>query len=145
MNGGWTHIRYCHRTFPTLVEIVCPKCHHRAVATLAVYDEGFVKVMDIDQYHDDWSILCTNCPYRAGSLTWSGLKKIRELYFKRDVIGTTFWAWNREHLHMLLLLLEEKDISNHPYKYFATYAKGDWLRKPQRLKYAKAAHKMLED
>jgi len=66
-----------------------------------------------------------------------------DLYFTAEVAGVELWAWNRDHLAMLLHVLEGGEPGAHPLGYFATYMQKEWLRKTRRAAFARAARRML--
>ena len=52
------------------------------------------------------------------------------------------WAWNHDHLGMLIHFLEGKPAAEHPFGYFATYLRKRWLKRSRRASFVRAARAM---
>jgi len=97
------------------------------------------------EWSEPWSIACQACTFRAANLDWKAMRASALLYFVTDVGRVEFWAWNEEHLGLLIHVLEGGATSTHPLGYFATYMHKEWLKKNRRHAFAKAARRMLAD
>jgi hypothetical protein len=73
----------------------------------------------------DWTVACSRCPLRLAGLAYESLPP---LFFEIDGI----FAWNRDHLHFLSLHIAGHDTAQHPYRFFTTYIRGEWLRDKNR-------------
>lgn len=144
MLNGMSHVRYDHRSRPSKIEVVCPKCEAKAIATVPCYDTGIYICNDLCPHWqtNDWSVACTNCTFRAFKQSYSELGKF---YYQVEARGHTLWAWNREHLVMLYNLLSNKPIDKFRYGWFATYARKEWLKGSRKKSFAKAVDKMLKE
>lgn len=72
------------------------------------------------------------------------MRAVGDFFYATDVSGVPFWAWNRQHLEMLVHVLGGGDAKSHPLGYFATYMRREWLVVPRRDRFAKAARKLLQ-
>ena len=143
--SGASHLRYAHQRRPTLVEVRCPKCQGKAVATEPCYDQGYSVVGEGSCEHweqVDWEIACLRCPFRSSGKSYF---EIGEFFYRIVARSIVLWAWNREHLLMLFDLLSERPIKNHKYASFATYAESEWLTGSRRKTFLKAIEKLLQD
>ena len=142
---GSSHLRYDHQRRPTLLEVGCPKCHGKAVATEPCYAEGHLVVGEGSCPHwetREWSIGCLNCSFRNSGQSYS---EVGEFFYRIVTGSAVLWAWNREHLLMLYKLVSGKQVSNDRYACFATYAERDWLKGSQRKAFAKAIQRRLKE
>ncbi len=64
------------------------------------------------------------------------------LYFTKGASGEEFWAWNRDHLKLLIAVLSGGDGLDGPYAWLATYIPGRW--KARAKHYEKLARGLLE-
>jgi hypothetical protein len=145
LRSGWSHLRYDHERRPTLVDVRCPKCHGKAVATEPCHDEGYSIVGEGSCEHwekSEWRIVCLTCPFRNSGKSYF---EIGELFYRIVSGDIVLWAWNRDHLIMLLDLLSKRPITSHKYASFATYAERDWLTGSRRRTFVKAIEKFLQD
>jgi hypothetical protein len=64
-----------------------------------------------------------------------------------DVVagGARIWAWNFDHLTMLVDLLDGQRVDGHVYESLATYAHGEWKARKHRSRLAKALRKRWLD
>jgi hypothetical protein len=138
-----SHARYDHRSRPTLIEVRCPGCGGRAVATEPCQEEGYVRVMEGGCPHwctAEWKVVCSRCAYRDSGRSYSDLG---ELFYRVEARGVVLWAWNRGHLVMLHDLLSGRPVEHHRYAWFATYARRDWLKGSRKEALAKAVATLL--
>lgn len=137
--GGSSHARYDHQQRPTKIEVVCPNCSGRAIATEPNYDQGTLTVGDLSPSWETpaFSIRCTNCLLRLANQHYTELPAP---YHQIAIAGRTLWAWNQEHLEMLLHLLEGKSIQGHPYAFFATYIHRGWQQWRKKFAHAIRQH-----
>lgn len=70
------------------------------------------------------------------------MRAFSPLWFDLRAQDCELWAWNREHLTMLIELLEGRDVSQHPYGFLATYVPGAWKRR--RAYFAARARRLLD-
>lgn len=138
------HIRYDHASRAKRLHVQCPKCNSRAEAYQPSQTSVGVIAHDCTEpwYSEDWSVVCERCFWRASDLAYSELP---ELYYQVAARGVVMWAWNRDHLTMLRLLLSGDDISGHRYEWFATYAQQEWLKQKNRKHLLKATIRVLKD
>ncbi len=87
---------------------------------------------------EDWELRCDECPRRERGIAYESLPPP---YYVVEARGTTLWAWNEEHLTMLLDLLEGRSLEEHPYGWFATYVEKNWTRLGYRESLARAIRK----
>lgn len=142
-SGNTNHVRYDHVSRPTLIEVKCPKCQSKAIATEPCYEEGQLLLIDIGcphWYSPAWSVKCSTCMFRAAQKEYA---EIGDFYYQVELRGGVLWAWNREHLDMLYNLLSGRSVEKHKYGWFATYARKEWLSGAKRKAFAKAAEQML--
>jgi len=140
MSGsGWSHIRYDHKSRPKIVEVVCPSCGSRAIASKpSEEDRKGAIVADLSPTFriEDWQIRCTGCAYRKSNLSY---KDLPILYFSGGVLD--LWAWNADHAECILSYLKGEDTSDNSYHWFMTYVRGDWKKSSSRI--VKELDKML--
>jgi len=91
---------------------------------------------------NDWKIVCEKCDYRGINLPYDKLPKI---YYQVEAKRYVLWAWNRDHLMMLLKLLKQESIKCDPYEWFSTYAHKEWLQKKNRNSFVKSIEKFLRN
>jgi hypothetical protein len=141
-SSGACHVRYGHRSKPTVIDMVCPKCGLRAVASLISQEPVGAIVSDLHPaFHDDrWSVICTQCAYRASSISGAD---VTPFFWEFEAAGCRVWAWNQEHLRMLSSALLEESTTGHPYDWFRAYIHREWLLKRNRLRVAKEIAKQI--
>ena len=98
--------------------------------------------MDIVSFEKQWTLTCPHC-VRSSVLDWTSLKQ-SELWFKTTVRGEVIWAWNGQHLKLILLKIKGEDFEGHPWHPFATYVKKSWLTKLKKQKDWRKLEVMLE-
>lgn len=144
-SGGRTHVRYGHRVGPSLRALVCPSCAGEARATLPCHERGVLLVGDLspDFDADEWRVACTRCAHRAGPLSYEAMRAHAPLFFIREAASAALWAFNREHLALVLAVLEGRPVAGHPLERLATYVPGAWKRR--RRHHAALARRMLAE
>lgn len=138
---GWMHVVYDHRWRPSQIDVVCPGCGALAQArdphhgtNINPHDEFFDKPV--------FRVACTRCPFRAANLRFNELP---DLYHQVGARGRVLWAWNLEHLQMLLGAMQQRDAASNkrivaPY---VEYINGDWKR--HRAEFAKVIVRHMKD
>ena len=144
MLSGTSHVRYDHRSRPTLLHLSCPKCSGRCFAQKPSESEKGVFTGDCNKAWsiDDWKVVCENCDFRAENLSYESLPKV---FYQVEARANVLWAWNRDHLIMLLKLLRHESIKDDPYEWFSTYAHKEWLQKKNRSYLIKSIERFLRD
>jgi hypothetical protein len=143
--SGYTHIRYGHVTRPTELALACPRCQSLALATQPCRAAGKRTAGDCQpEWGEPWAIVCQRCAFRAPGLSWARMRAAGPLFFTTTFAGVELWAWNREHLGMIVHVLEGRPAGEHAFGYFATYLRKEWLRLGRREGYLRAARRMLE-
>lgn len=140
--SGINHVRYDHCSRPTLLHLTCPKCKSRCIASKPSESEKGVLTGNCNKawMTDDWKLICERCSYRASGLAYEDLPSS---YYQVEARGHILWAWNRDHLIMLLKLLKNELVQGDPYEWFATYTHGKWLQKKNRNYLAKSIERLL--
>lgn len=141
-SSGACHVRYGHRSRPTEIDMVCPKCGLRAVASL-VSDEPLGTVVgdgNPASWEDRWAVACTQCTYRASSVP--GVD-VTPFFWEFEAAGCRVWAWNEGHLQMLASVLHGEKTAGRPYHWFRSYVRREWLLKRNRLRIAKEIAKRI--
>ena len=125
--SGITHVRYGHNHRPTQIHVRCPRCGSLALALKPSESDMGIATGDVSgTWHlADWTVACSRCPLRLAGLAYESLPP---LFFEIDGI----FAWNRDHLHFLSLHISGHDTAQHPYRFFTTYIRGEWLRDKNR-------------
>jgi len=142
--SGLTHIQYGHVTRPTELALVCPRCGAVALARQPVHATRPAIGDCWPEWSQPWRITCTRCVFRAERLDWEAMRATAPLYFVTEVAGVELWAWNEDHLGLLIHVLEGGDAADHPLGYFATYMHKEWLKKTRRAAFARAACRLRE-
>jgi hypothetical protein len=134
--SGACHVRYGHKSKPSVIDIVCPKCGLRAIASLISTEPVGAVIGDLHPaFRDDrWSVICTHCTYRANPISGAD---VTPFFWEFEAAGCQVWAWNQEHLQMLSTVLLGESTSGHPYDWFRSYIRKEWLLKRNRLRIAK--------
>ncbi len=144
------HPRYGHDYRLTKIDVPCPDCGSRAMATEPNYDNGHLYTVDggkhstfvtfEGKYIDKpvWTVKCLSCFYNKSKQRYS---EMGELYYQVTVRGDTLWAWNKEHLEMIYDFLNDASIEGHPYERFETYIHGSW--KAKKAQFVKAIEKIF--
>lgn len=140
-NSGANHVRYDHRQRPTCIEIACPRCAGRAVASGADHAEGRRVIGDASPGWDaaDFSVTCTACMHRAKGLCYA---ELGAPLHQVSIAGRTLWAWNEEHLRMILKTLRGESLKGDSYAFFATYIRRGWMQ--WRARFITAIERHLE-
>jgi hypothetical protein len=135
-SSGACHVRYGHKSRPTVIDMVCPKCGLRAVASLNSQEPLGAVVGDTNpaSYEDRWTVACTQCVYRANAVSGAD---VSPFFWELEAAGCRVWAWNEQHLQMLLSVLLGEKTRGHPYDWFRSYVRREWLLKRNRLRIAK--------
>jgi hypothetical protein len=143
-DGASTHVRYGHGAGPTEVALLCPACGGEALATLPCWRAGVYVIGDLspEWRSTEWRVVYTACPHRAGPFDYAQMRACAPLYLDMGATGEDFWAWNRDHLAMLIAALSARDVSSHPLGWFAHYIPGHW--KADAARYVKLARRLLE-
>jgi hypothetical protein len=141
-NGGKTHIRYAHIHYPRKIELKCKKCASKAVATNLHVPDGIAHFIDISSFDKTWNVVCQNCTFRA-ELNWSELKEF-DLWLKTEIRTIEFWAWNIDHLKMILKKLKKEDLKTDPFSFFESYIPKEWLLKFNSDRGIKKIEKLIE-
>jgi hypothetical protein len=53
------------------------------------------------------------------------------------------WAWNAQHLAFIIQRLEKRTDKAHPWAYFETYLRKEWLTKLSQDRYVKKLKALL--
>ncbi len=124
-NGGKTHVKYDHFHYPRVIELHCPKCNAQALASNKDAPPGIEHFIEIAEFEKCWNIKCLTCDFRT-TKKWEEMK-IFKLWLKREIRDVEFWAWNRNHLHMILKRLKNENLESDRWSFFETYIPGIWL------------------
>ncbi len=132
MSGNRSHVRYDHRQRPTCIEVRCPTCQGLAVAKEPEFEEGLLVVGDTSPSwgQQRFQMICTECLYRAEGLGYGDLP---EPFHQIEEGGDVLWAWNTDHLRMILRSLHGEDVRHDPYGFFETYIHGAWKQHRDRF------------
>jgi len=133
---GACHVRYGHKSWPTVIDIACPKCSLRAVVSFVspkVFG-AFVGDGYLSTFGDRWAVACTQCTYRTSSM--SGVD-VTPFYWEFDAAGCRVWAWNIDHFKFLWNVLVGQKTHGDPHEWFRAYIRREWLLKRNRLRIAK--------
>jgi len=138
--GGSSHVRYDHLRRPIKIEILCPCCQKRAIASDDHANQDYVSVGDMSPNWEQssFSVMCTSCMYRGKNVSYDELS---EPFYQIKGRGEILWAWNLAHLEMIYLFLSAKNIKGHQYEFYSTYIHGDW--KKYKSSYLKAIDSWL--
>ncbi len=141
---GTTRVRSDRSSRPRDLHVRCPSCKGRALATKSTERDHDVIVGDCRTtwMHGDWSLRCDVCTFTNEGLTYVELPGP---YYEVQARGVSLWAFNEQHLTMLLDLLEGRDVERHPYAWLASYADRDWLRRGARKALARAVRRQWGD
>lgn len=142
--GGLTHVQYDHGRGPTEVALRCPRCAGEALAKLPLALTGVTVVGDLHPEWDGahWQVVCTRCTHRAGTFTYDEMRAHAPLYFTLEASGQDLWAWNRDHLKLIVRVLAGADVRGDPYAWLATYIPGHWKARASR--YGQLARHLLK-
>ncbi len=137
-----THLRYDHNARPRELDVACPRCTASCRALKPSERGRPVVVMDMDPTWNkpDWRFGCSECGLSKEGIAY---KDLPPLYYQVEVAGVRLWAWNREHLALLAMVLNSESVDGHPYEWFATYAKREWLQGSARAALLRAVRKKL--
>lgn len=122
-----THIKYDHFYYPKLLELKCPDCNKKCYAKNEAVPEEMEYFIDIAPYKRVWEFKCTNC-IKTQSLDWKATKRFT-LWNRLEIRNELLWAWNTQHLDMILKRLKNENIDQHPWGFFAHYINKNWLKK----------------
>ena len=126
MISGLSHVKYDHFHFPRKVELKCPTCDQKSFAENKNVPGNFPHFIDISGYEKVWEFSCLTCIKRE-KMTWEELSKIR-LWNKISIKNEVVWAWNINHLEMILKKLRGENIDSHDWAFFANYLNKNWLK-----------------
>lgn len=148
MFHGRTHASgNSHSLVPPLIELKCPQCGGLLACAHPAYEQGFSHTQSgvWDQSAEDKGFIarCKSCTFNRDQLSYFDLPKIGELYFQTSVVTINFWAWNREHLQMLLAVLEGKRLDSNRWWEFRRFIPSAWKKPSRRVLFMRAARKML--
>jgi len=131
-NGGATHARYGHRSRARDLDVVCPQCGGRALATQPSASDSGVIVGDLHPAWGlaDWTVSCSRCGHGATELSY---ERLPPLFWMLESGTETVWAWNRDHLAFVAAVLEGQDVRSDPYAWLAAYVPGNWKRDGKRV------------
>lgn len=140
-DSGLNHVRYDHKQRPTKLDVVCPRCQSCAIAIDSAFNQGRLIIGDTSPtwHKSEFSIICTKCMYRAKDISY---EELTEPFHQISISGRTLWAWNIEHLEMILFTLQGRNISKHPYGFFVTYIHRGWMQ--WRIKFAKEIERHIQ-
>ena len=141
---GINHVRYDHQHRPTLLHLVCPKCNGRCVAQKPSEANTGALAGDCTAawITNDWAVACEHCHYRTYDQSYRDLP---DIFYQVEARGGSLWAWNKEHLIMLLKLLRNDSLKGDQYEWYATYARKEWLQKKNRSSFIKSIERFLEN
>lgn len=141
--GGLNHLRYDHKTRPTVIEVICPNCKQLAVAsdTVSGTKNTFCADMSPGWEANSFDLVCTKCSYKTQGLSYFELP---ESFHQIYVFGEKLWAWNGRHLDMIRQSLLGADIREHAYAWLATYIHGAWKKKAKKFIAAIDAHLQMQ-
>ena len=136
--GGPNHSRYDHRQRPAQLEVCCPRCGQRTLATPAGATADVHISSDSNSLWDQpFALCCTACLYRAQGVPYEHLPP---LFHQISVGGRTLWAWNSGHLDMIALALQGQDVRRHPYGFFAADIHRGWMQWRKKFSHAISQH-----
>jgi hypothetical protein len=141
---GMTHIQYGHLTRPTELAAVRPRCAALALARQPAHALRASLGDCSPEWGQPWSIVCTDCTFRATELDWGTMRRTTPLFFVTEAAGVGLWAWNEAHLRLLIHVLEGGDAAERVLGYLATYMHKEWLKETRRSAFARAARRMLD-
>jgi hypothetical protein len=134
---------------PPLIELRCPKC------------DGILSCehpVNIENYSDtpsgwwcksgedkNFVARCQSCFFTKKHLSYFDLPLLGELYFQSSVGTSIFWAWNHEHLQMLLEYLQGKETNSSRWQIYQRFIPGAWKKSSRRNTFIKTARKMLSE
>ena len=139
--GSFSHSHFAHENSPDLIETRCDSCKGRVIAKRitpplpANYRPGSGQRLE----PATWDTQCTGCMRRTTRVAFDDLT---EPYYQTSAAGETIWGWNRDHLCMLLRVLDGENVDADPYAYYATYCRTSWLKKREPL--ARAVRQLLD-
>ncbi|RRD67565.1 hypothetical protein EII19_05520 [Comamonadaceae bacterium OH2310_COT-174] len=142
LSGGASHVRYDHRQRPAQLDVRCPRCGQRALATpppalLDAMPDVRIAADGNALWDQPFDLRCTACLYRAQGVAYAQLPP---LFHQISVGGRTLWAWNSEHLDMIAQALQGRDVRRHPYGFFATYIQRGWMQWRHKFIHAISQH-----
>jgi hypothetical protein len=68
---------------------------------------------------------------------------VTPFFWDFETAGCRVWAWNQDHLRMLFAALHGESTAGHPYDWFRSYIRKEWLLKRNRLRIAKEITKQI--
>lgn len=138
-----SHVLYGHRCGPSQVALTCPHCGREAQASLPCSISGVHLIGDLspEWSSTEWHVACLTCAYRAGPFDHRQMRDHAPLYFRMDDSGQDLWAWNRDHLRLLINVFSDSDVTDHPYARLVTYIPGHW--KARASQYERLARRLL--
>ncbi|WGD34635.1 hypothetical protein [Olleya sp. YS] len=141
-NGGKTHITYAHRHFPKIIELKCKKCKSKVIAKNLNASDEIEHFIDISNIEKTWNLLCVNCTYRK-DLVWEELTEF-DLWLKTEIRNINFWAWNTDHLKMIIKKLKKEDLASDKWMFFESYIPKIWLIKFNSNKEIRKLEKLIQ-
>jgi hypothetical protein len=134
-----SHIRYCHASRPSIIEIVCPNCQKQAFAEDKLANNRKI-VVDLSPSWktNPFTLRCPSCLYRKENISYFELP---EYYHQIRGRSGVLWAWNLEHLEFIHRFLKGQPDNNKDYAFYETYIHGAW--KQHNKAYAKAIEHWL--
>jgi len=127
-DGSSTHVRYGHGAGTSSIALVCPRCGREAIASLPCAALGVALIADLspEWRAKQWRVACTACAHRAGPFGYQEMRGHAPLYFTLTAKGEDLWAWNREHVHLLIEVLRGARVDRHRLGWLAYYVPGRW-------------------
>ncbi len=147
MLRGRTKPSYGHALVPTLIELRCPNCSGMLRVTHPSHTTGATDTPDgwflWSRLKPNWRVDCTKCLRRRSNVSYDELPDLGALYYSASVGTDELWAWNREHLEMLLAYLRYQDVASSRWRAYKTFIPGRWKSPRRRSEYVKAAERLL--
>lgn len=136
-----------HCLVPPLIELRCPKCGGILSCEHPVNAEGYSDTPSgwWRKSGEDKNFVarCQSCFFTKKHLSYFDLPLLGELYFQSSVGTSNFWAWNHEHLQMLLAYLENEKTYSSRWLIYQRFIPSAWKKTARRGAFIKAARKML--
>ena len=136
-----------HPLVPPLVALVCPHCGGELICVHPLAKDGYTDLPSgwFHRTAEDalFQANCTHCHFSRKELTYFDLAKIGNLYYQAQVGYTNFWAWNREHLTLIIDYLGGVNTETHKWKNYRRFILGTWKRKSRRGSFIKAGQRLL--
>jgi hypothetical protein len=138
-----------HSRVPPLIELRCPNCSGILVCKHPAYLKGGSETASgywgTTSQDKSFQASCSSCFFTRKDLSYFDLPKIGELYFQASVGRIHFWAWNHEHLEVLLSFLEGKPLlESRWWKNYWKFIPGAWKQPSHRKALINTANKLLQ-